>query len=268
MFRRRLGERHFRLGESWHALAAMREMRGEYARALELARQSAEVRTGPFRTDPEIVAARMLRALGRFTEALQMQQRIVEQREKGSGTNPEHIAAARFEVATTLNESGRHAEALTLMRRVREELISGGSKESIILAEAHESHGRWLLRAGRLSEALSELEKAVALMEKIQNADHRSVGAPLVSLAEAQIAVKKHAAARKNLERALRIIEGSRPAAELLARARFALAQVFVAEGQSTASRDLAQRALADLQRSEHHERLQMGSRIQAWLSN
>lgn len=268
--RERLGDRHYRVGESLNGLALLYAERGAFQRALEFVTLLEQVDE----PDPGVQAKHLqtsgaiLRGAGRPEQALELHRRAAQLIEKNASEDHPGRALAQHHLALSLAAVGQRKEAAASLDQALEGWTRAGKTDSLEFAEALGVRGEWRLQAGDWNSALPDLERALDLTRTTLGDDHRITAARRAVVGEAQLLARRAADARQTLERALSVLENEPVRPDMRARARFALARALEFEDAAPErAQTLATRALEEAERSEHSDRTVLVGAIRTWLS-
>ena len=182
---------------------------------------------------------------------------------------PDHpdIAISLICIAIVQNELGEHKAALVAADKALKIYENAYGSESPQVASPLGERGESYEQLGRYSEAERDLRRAVDLSAQWVGPDHPWTAYPLTALGKTLILEHHLREAMPILERALRIREKSEPNAELVAEARFALAQARWESGYNRASAlHLAEAARNTYSNMPNHAK-DLGQ-IEAWLND
>ena len=208
---------------------SLRYLAGDAAGAERAWRDALAILTATFgAAHPRAAQARVnlsmaLHRQRRLAEAAREAEAAVELLEQSLGPGHLEGAAALVRLATISVEEDRLDDAARLHREALARYRDGLGPEHLQVASAHANLGGVELMRGELAAAVVELERAVAIRERLQGADAPELAIPLTTLAVALIRLDRWAEATARLEHARRLDASGSPesmAARLLALAR------------------------------------------------
>ncbi|MEM9454537.1 MAG: tetratricopeptide repeat protein, partial [Myxococcota bacterium] len=162
---------------------------------------------------------------GEYEEAKRYYNRALEVWEKALGADHSKVAMILNSLGMVNFEQGEYEEAKGYYKRalgIGKRALGAGHPN---LVTSLNNLGMVSFGQGEYEEAEGYYERALEIGEKALGVDHPHVGYPLMGIATVALKMKDPESARVHAERAMSIREVAAVAPELLAEARFVLAQ-------------------------------------------
>jgi eukaryotic-like serine/threonine-protein kinase len=181
---------------------------------------------------------------GQLEDALSHFQRALAIFEEASGPRHPDVASSLDDIGLVLGRQGRLEDALSHFQRALAIWEQALGPHHPDVASSLDSIGTVLLDQGELEDALTHFQRALAIWEQALGPHHSDVAYPLVGLAEVALAKHDPEDARAHAERAVAVREAGETSPELLAEARFVLAQALWSDrSQRARAHTLAEQA-------------------------
>jgi tetratricopeptide (TPR) repeat protein len=188
----------------------------------------------------------------------------LETRVRALGANHPDVANSLNNLGVLYERQEKYAQAEDYYSRALK-IYERGS-EHPRMANCMTNLGMVLSRQRQHQRAEHQLARALEMSERLLGAGHPNVARSLVGLAGNAIAQHQLDTAREHAERAVSICESSEASPDLLAHARFVLAQALwpdhVQRPRARTLAEQARNAYAELGESHRHELAQ----VEAWL--
>ena len=181
---------------------------------------------------------------GEYEKAEKCHQQALDIREKALGAEHPDVATTLNNLGNTYFFHGKYEKAKRHYERALDMWEKGLMAAHPDAAISLNNLGGVYFRLGKHKKAKGYFQRALRIQERTLGTDHPDVAYSLVELAEAALKMDDFASARKHAERAVSIRETAILAPELLAEARFMLAQTLWNEQhERSQARALAEQA-------------------------
>jgi eukaryotic-like serine/threonine-protein kinase len=246
---------------------------GQLHEGRELLRRSFEIRSkelGPehrltTRTLQTMASADLY--LGEYDRALELDASLLSIRTLSLDPHDVTLGTTYADMGTSLRRAGRTEEAERMFEQVIEQLARAGTPAHFATGHVLTSLGLIHNERRRHRQALDECRRALDILSRNLGPDSPMLIDTRECIGEALIAQGDAAAARQELERAVRSIDDAQAGPQWTAGVRFQLARaMWATPGDRRRARELARATLDELVRAEGDNR-ELVRRIRRWLA-